>query len=225
MKIAFLIAAAVAALPALEVHPQIGLDTGSTPFTDLRLAVAAASPVTAADVGGRSYDCDVAYGPHIALQWVHGKADQDYGWALGLELTYDNHRGAVSTAVGVQPGFSTEDPVLHSATIVAAPKLVLRPSFGDFVDWGPGSVQLEIGPTLGAGLGWASIGGSNVSTPTRVVSWGARCDLIFTASTQTQFGLSLGYEGFDCTPEVGGIKDASISGNGLTAGLIIGTRL
>lgn len=224
MKIALLLAA-IAALPALEAHPQIGLDTGSTPFTDLRIQLGASAPVSEAVVGSRTYDNDASYGPHIGLQWVHGKADQDYGWAMGLEFAYDDHRGAVYAATGVQPGFSTEDPELFSATLVAVPKLVLRPDYGDAIDWAPGSVQIEIGPTLGMGLGWASIGGSNVSTPSRVISWGARCDIVFTSPSQTQFGLSFGWEAFDCTAEVGGIPDASISGDGLIAGLILGTRL
>lgn len=224
MKTAFLLAA-VAVLPALDVQPQFGLDADSTPFSDLRLAVGVASPVSEAQAGGRSYECDDAFAPHVAVQWVRGNADQDYGWALGLELAYDDHRGYVATATGTQADFGTGDSLLRSVTIVAAPKLVLRPDYGDYIDWAPGTMQIEIGPTLGLGVGWVRIGGSPPSDPAGVLSWGVRMDLMWTMASQYQFGISLGWEDFDCTAAVDGIDDATISGNGLTGGIILGTRL
>ncbi len=225
MKTVLLLAAAVAALPALDVHPQLGLDAGNSAFTDLRLAVGLSSPATEAQAGNRTYECDPAYGPRLALQWVHGVADQDYGWALGLELTYDDHRGYVATATGTQADFGTGDTLLRSATLVAAPKLVLRPDYADYIDWAPGAMQIEIGPTLGLGVGWARIGGSPPSDPAGVLSWGVRMDLLWTTASQYQFGLSFGWEDFDCTASVDGIDEATISGNGLTGGFVFGTRL
>jgi hypothetical protein len=227
MKTALLTAFAAlsATAMAVEDQPVPGLSLDPVPFNDWRLALGVAAPITKAEAVGVNYDADQQPRPHIGLQWVHGLAGTSYGAALGFELAYDDHSGEVSGATGVQTLYGTGATNLRAATIGLLPKLVLRPDYNDPFDWAPGSVQIELGPVLAAGVGWAHIGGSQRSEATTVLRWGFRLDLVWTLHTRWQAGLSLGWESVAASPSIEGDSDASISGDGVCGGLIFGRRM
>lgn len=224
MKTALLLACTAAALPALDVRPQPGLDLDGTPFSDLRVVVGIPATVEEADAGAATYTLDAALAPRLGVQWVRGTGGPSFGFALGLEAAYDDHRGHVARQRGFEPGFGAGDTQVRAATLGLLPKLILRPDFADPFDWGPGSVQVEIGPVVAAGVGWARVGGSPPADPAAVVRWGARLDLVFTTASRWQIGASVGWEAFAAEATWEDV-DGSLSGSGLTAGLVIGRRL
>lgn len=224
MKTALLLALSATAM-AVEVHPEPGMNLDPTSFTDVRLALGVAAPITEAEAVAVRYEADPAFGPHIGLQWVQGLGGDSFGAALGLELAYDDHRGHVSRATGVQTVYGTGATTLRAVTIGVLPKLVLRPSYNDPFDWAPGSVQVELAPVLAAGIGYAHIGGSERSSATAVLRWGARLDVVWTLENRWQAGLSLGWESVEAEPSLDGDDDCSISGDGICGGLILGRRM
>jgi hypothetical protein len=224
MKTALLLSLSAAVL-AVEVHPEPGMNLDPTSFTDVRLVLGVAAPITEAEAVGVRYEADPAIAPHVGLQWVHGVAGDSYGAALGLELAYDDHRGHVSRATGVQTVYGTGATTLRAVTIGALPKLVLRPGYNDPFDWAPGTVQVELAPVLAAGVGYAHIGGSERSGATAVLRWGARLDTVWTLENRWQVGLSLAWEAVEAEPSLDGDDDTSISGSGICGGLILGRRM
>lgn len=209
---------------AVEVQPAPGTDLDPTGFSDLRLVLGVSAPVSEAEAAGVAYECDPDLGAHAALQWVGGTAGRWVGAALGVEVAYDDAVGNVSRATGVQTVYGVGDTRLRSVGVAVVPKLVLRPDYGDPFDWAPGRVHVELGPVLGAGVGWARIGGSPMSDPTMVVRWGARLDVVWTDPDHLwQVGASLAWEGMSADPDLSG--EASISGDGICGGLILGRRL
>jgi len=226
MKTALLVALAALAADAaaVEVQPAPGMNLDPTSFTDLRLALGLAGPITEAEAAGVVYEADPAPGAHIGVQWVHGTVGDWLGAALGVELAYDDHTGEISKATGVQTVYGIGDTRLRAVTIGLLPKLVLRPDYNDPFDWGPGSVQFELGPVIAAGVGWARIGGSPMSDPTAVLRVGGRLEVVWTDNDHLwQFGLSLAYEAVTAEPDLSG--DAEIGGDGVCGSLIFGRRL
>jgi hypothetical protein len=86
-------------------------------------------------------------------------------------------------------------------------------------------VQLEIGPVVAAGVGQAWINGSDPSDSTLVLRWGTRFDLLWTANSRWQGGLSLAWESVTASPSPDKQGKASISGEGFCGGLIFGRRM
>ena len=222
MKIALLLAVSTVAI-AVEVHPEPGMHLDPASFTDLRLMVGVPARVAKATAAGVEYEMDSRWAPRFGLQWVHGTAGNTWGAALAVELAYDQHRGEVSKATGVQTVYGTGETHLSTVTLGVMPKLVLRPDYDDPFDWGPGSVQIELGPVFSYGYGKAQIGGSEASDRTEVFSWGGRMDIVWTTDHRWQVGLSLGWETFEASPYLSG--NASISGSGVMGGLLLGRRL
>lgn len=224
MKTALLVALSATAL-AVEVHPAPGMDLDPTSFNDIRLMLGVAAPITEAEAVGVRYDADQVPGLHAGLQWVHGLAGDAFGAALGIEAAYDDHRGDVTRATGVQTAYGTGATTLRTATIGLMPKLVLRPDYDDPFDWAPGRVQIELGPVFAAGVGWAHIGGSERSDATTVLRWGGRLDVVWTLENRWQAGLSLAWEAVSAEPQLEADDDTSISGNGVCGGLLLGRRM
>lgn len=217
--------ACASATAALDETPQPSPHIGGEMFHDLRLLGGVASMVDSGSAGGYSAETGLALGPRVAVQYVGGKAGPSLGAALGVELAFDAHRGYVERIGGNQTGFGTGDTRLNALTIGLLPRLVLRPDWDDPIDWGPGTVQVEIGPVLAAGVGWAYLGGSPRSDPGPVVVYGVRADAIFTMHAGWQVGWSLGWEGFEARPRWNGLSGGAMSGSGIQAGLLLGCRL
>jgi hypothetical protein len=223
MKTVLLLAISTIAMAVDAVFP--GMNVHAAPFTDLRLQMSTSVPITTAEAAGVGYEAKQTFAPHLGLQLVHGVGDESLGVALGLEIACDDHRGRIVAIGGskVEPG--TGHVELRAATLGLLPKLVLRPSYGDPLEWGPGSVQLEIGPVVAAGVGQAWINGSDPSDSTLVLRWGTRFDLLWTANSRWQGGLSLAWESVTASPSPDKQGKASISGEGFCGGLIFGRRM
>lgn len=213
-------------LAALDSHPQPGLALAPETFTDIRAFVGMASSVSTASVPGASLDCDMHLAPRAGLQVVRGKAGDTYGLALGLEYAYDDHLGTISSFSGTNTAFGADGGLvaLRTHSLNLLPRVVLRPDYDDPFDWGPGSVQIEIGPVIGAGLGSAHIGGSGHSDQTTVLNYGARAALVITSPGGWQGGIEAGWDAFTADPSWKG-ANGSISGNGFLCTLLIGHRL
>lgn len=207
-------------LLALDVQPSPGLDLSPASFTDVRLMLGVAAPVTATDagLGGGSIRTTEATGPQGGLQWVHGRVDS-IGWAIGIELAAAEHRGKMHAAAPLNG-----DAVARVATLNVLPKLVLRPERMDPIDWIPGCFQLEIGPVLGCGAGQVSLSDSTYSNPTAVLKWGARMEGVFTSQTGLQIALFVGYEDFLSSPKWDA-AEGSLKVSGITGGVSVGWRL
>ena len=210
----------VSVLPAYDAQPAPGLDLRPAAFADLRLLLGVAAPVTAVDdgSGGGNVSVGEATGPQGAVQWVQGRVDT-IGWGLGIELAAAEHRGRQQG-----PAPANGDVLARVVSLSALPKLVLRPEGLDPVDWPPGFFQLELGPVLGLGIGQASLPGTDYSSPTVLLTWGARMEAVFTVQTGMQLGLFVGYEDFLTSPKW---QDAegSLAVGGLVGGLSFGWRL
>lgn len=226
LSASLLLLAAAAGASALDVHPQPGLALSPVGFTDLRLMLGMAASATDASAPGADVGADTHPGPHVAMQLVHGVAGDTYGVALGVEYAYDCDLGTISSFSGTNLAYGGDGGLiaLRSHGINLLPKAVLRPGLGDPFDWGPGSVQIELGPVLGAGLGRAHIASSGTSDWTTVWRYGARLSGVWTAATEWQGGFELGWESFTADPQWHGTK-GTISGDGFICSLFIGHRL
>jgi hypothetical protein len=236
MKIAILLLAG-ATLAALDVRPEPGLDVSGdigrpdpglalhgTWFHDLRLLGGVSSPVQYAEVGNLTVRSATDYGNRFAVQYVLGRAGREVGWGIGLEVAYDDHVGEVDRINGAQTGHDGIYTRLESVSLGVLPKLIVRPTSADVIDWGPGSVQLEIGPYGAAGLGRGYIGGTRQSDDVQVLTWGVRGDFVLTSARGWQFGVSAAYEYFTATPSWDGV-DGRMRGHGPTLALVLGHRL
>ncbi len=223
---ASLLLCAAASLAALEVHPDPGLALSPAGFTDLRFLAGTAASVTSASAPGASVGADSKLAPHVAVQLVRGWADDSTGLALGVEYAYDNSLGRISSFSGsnITYGGNGGLVALRSHSLNLLPKAVLRPSLEDPFDGGPSSVQVEIGPVLGAGLGWAHVGDSGRSDQALVWRYGARLALVVSGLNRWQGGFELGWEAFVCDP-AWQHTHGSLSGSGLEAALFLGRRL
>lgn len=202
----------------------VAAEPGRESFTDLRLALGVASPITDAEAAGVVYETDPAIGPRLGVQWVRGPATGETVLSLGIEFAYDDHRGTVSRATGAQTVYGTGDTLLRTATVGLLPKLILRPDYGDPFDWGVGTMQIEFGLVLAGGVGWGRIGGSPPSDPCIALRYGVRLDLVWTdPDSRWQGGVTLGWESVTAAPDLA--DDASISGSGICGGLILGRRM
>ena len=224
MKTALLVALS-ATVMAVEVYPEPGMNLDPASFTDIRLMLGVAAPITKAEALDVKYELDPGLAPRVGLQWVQGLGGDSFGAALGLELAYDDHRGDISRATGAQTLYGTGATTLDAVTIGVMPKLVLRPDYDDPIDWAPGSVQVELAPVLAAGLCYAHIAGSERSGATPILRWGARLDVVWTMANRWQAGLSLAWEAFETNPSFEHDDDTLISGDGVCGGLILGRRM
>jgi len=225
LSTALLVLAAAGAC-ALDVRPQPGLALSSEVFTDIRAFAGNASSVSSASASGAKVDGDLHLGPRAGAQFIRGKAGDAYGLALGIEYVYDDHLGTIASFSGTNLAYGGEGGLatLRSHSLNLLPRVVLRPDFDDPIDWGPGSIQVELGPMFGVGVGRAHIGSSGHSDWAPVWNWGFRVAAVGTVEGGWQVGFEAGWDSFSSDPSWGG-RSGSVSGDGFMAALLLGRRL
>lgn len=206
----------------------------STPYTDWRVNVGIATPVTKMDIKkirsdtGTTSNQDLTAGyrasPHVGIQMIRGSVgDEGVGMFWGVEAAYDQHNGRTKEVGGQPTSFGTEgDLTIFAYTGTLTCGGVFQ---ADLRDMGvrADTFRVEVGPTLGAGLATSRVG-TNKSGSSALWSVGMVMNFITTLEDGMTIGLGGGYEYSISQPKWSNTDASTVVARGPIARLGIGYR-
>lgn len=205
--------------PSTDLRVNIGL---TTPFRNVQAN--GVDPGAAAPRYDQSIDGAYRGGPHVGLQMLRARVDQEgVGWMWGVELAWDLHRGQANNVDGRPGDFGSDGRMALnalSATFMIGP--VFQANLRD-LGMRHDAFRVEVGPTAGIGAATATLG-SNTSSTGLLWDLGVQMLLTTTFENDVTFTVGGGYEYAQAKVHWDNTDASTATASGVTARVGLGYR-